>query len=144
MRDKLIEPDKSTNLVNPTEGTNKEIPRQSRSRRKFQSREIVNVERLTMTVDPTKEADRSFPPIPKEILLTHASANHHIEVAMGHDTLSPPINTEELELDWHLFEHHNRRRRTQRLATTEHTQVPDDRIKAATDRQGTKNARKHQ
>ena len=23
---------------------------------------------------------------------------------MGHDRLSPPINTEDLEMDWHLFE----------------------------------------
>jgi hypothetical protein len=57
-----------------------------------------------MMVNPTEEANRSFLPIPKESLLTHASTNHRIEVAMGHVRLSPPINTEDLELDWHLFE----------------------------------------
>ena len=57
-----------------------------------------------MTVNSMEEADKSFPPIPKESLLTHASTNHRIEVTMGHDRMSPPINTKDLELDWHLFE----------------------------------------
>ena len=105
MQDKPTKPDKSINLVDPTEGTNKEIPWQSQSRRKVQIQEKpTNADRLTMMVDLMEEATRIFPPIPKESLLTHASANHHIEVTMGHDRLSPPINTEDLELDWHLFE----------------------------------------
>ena len=57
-----------------------------------------------MTVDLTEEADRKFLPKPEENLLTHASANYRIEGMMGHDNLSPPINTEDLEWDWHLFE----------------------------------------
>ena len=57
-----------------------------------------------MMVDLTEKADRNFPPKPKESLLTHASTNHRIEGAMGHDSLSSPINTEDLEWDWHLFE----------------------------------------
>ena len=57
-----------------------------------------------MTVDSTEEVDRNFPPKPEESLLTHASANYHIEGTMGHDSLSPPINTKDLEWDWHLFE----------------------------------------
>ena len=61
------------------------------------------VDRSTMTVDPTKEADRNFLPKPEESLLTHAPTNHRIEDMMGHDNLSPPINTDDLEWDWHLF-----------------------------------------
>ena len=57
-----------------------------------------------MTVDPTEEADRNFLPKPEESLLTHASANHRINGAMGHESMSLPINTEDLEWDWHLFE----------------------------------------
>jgi hypothetical protein len=87
------------------EGTNKEIPQQSRSQRKFQIREKpTDANRATMTVDPTKEANRNFLPTSKESLHTHASANHRIEDAMGHDRMSPPINTEDLEMDSHLFE----------------------------------------
>lgn len=105
MRPKLIEPDKSNTLVDQMEGTNKEIPRQSQSRQKFQIREKpTNADRSTMTVDLTEEADRNFSPMPKESLLTHASTNHHIEGVMGHDKLSLPINTKDLEMDWHLFE----------------------------------------
>ena len=58
---------------------------------------------MTMTVDPMEEADRNFPPKPKESLLPHPSTNYCIEGSMGHDSLSPPINTEYLEWDWHLF-----------------------------------------
>ena len=57
-----------------------------------------------MIVDPTEEADRNFPPKPKECLLPHASANYCIEGSMGHDNLSLPINTEDLDQDQHLFE----------------------------------------
>ena len=57
-----------------------------------------------MTINPMEEADRNFPPKPKEKLLSHTSANYRIEGTMGHDSLSLPINTEELEWDWHLFE----------------------------------------
>ena len=57
-----------------------------------------------MTIDSTEEADRNFPPKPEEKLLLHATANYHIEGAMGHDSLSPLINTEDLEWDWHLFQ----------------------------------------
>ena len=57
-----------------------------------------------MTLDLTEEADRNFAPKPEESLLPHASANYRIEGLMGHDSLSPPINTEGLEWDWHLFE----------------------------------------
>ena len=93
------------NLVDSTEGTSKEIPQQSRSQRKFQIREKpANADRSTMMVDPMEEADKNFMPIPKESPLTHASANQRIEGAMGHDRLSPPINTKDLEMDWHLFE----------------------------------------
>ena len=52
-----------------------------------------------MTVDQTEEADKNFPPKLKESLPTHTSANHRIEGAMGHDSLSLPINTEDLEWD---------------------------------------------
>ena len=58
----------------------------------------------TMTVDPMEETDRNFPPKSEESLLTHASANYRIEGVIGHDSLSPPINTKVLEWDWHLFE----------------------------------------
>ena len=57
-----------------------------------------------MTVNPTEEVDRNFPPKPEESLLPHASANYHTEGLMGHDSVSPPINTEDLEWDWHFFE----------------------------------------
>ena len=60
--------------------------------------------RSTMTIDQTEEANRNFPPKPEEKLLSHASTNYHIEGMMGHDSLSGPINTEDLEWDWHLFE----------------------------------------
>ena len=56
-----------------------------------------------MTVDSTEEADRKFLPKIEESILTHASTNHRIEGAMGHDKLSLPINTEDLKMDWHLF-----------------------------------------
>jgi len=55
-------------------------------------------------VDSIEEADINFPPMAKESILTHASTNYHIEGTRGHDRLSPPINTEDLEMDWHLFE----------------------------------------
>ena len=58
----------------------------------------------TMTVDPMEEADRNLPPKPEDSPLTHSSTNYRIEGAMGHNSLSPPINIEDLEWDWHLFE----------------------------------------
>ena len=98
--DKLKEQDKSTIPVDSTEGTNKQIPRQSQSRRKNQGRDrSTSIDWSTMTVDLSEEADRNFPPKPKESLLTHASANYRIEGMMGHASLSPPINTEDLEWD---------------------------------------------
>ena len=57
-----------------------------------------------MTVYPMEEGNKNFPPMPKETLLTHTSPNYNIEGVMGHDRLSPPINTEDFEMDWHLFE----------------------------------------
>ena len=57
-----------------------------------------------MTVDPTEEVDINFSPKPEESLPTHASTNYNIEGVMGHDSLLLPINTEDLEWDWHLFE----------------------------------------
>ena len=57
-----------------------------------------------MTVDPTEEADKNFPPKPEDSLLPHASAYYCIEGSMGHDNMSSPINTKDLEWDWHLFE----------------------------------------
>lgn len=57
-----------------------------------------------MMVNLIEGVNKHFLLIPKEILLTHASANHCIEGTMGHDRLSPPINIEDLELDWNLFE----------------------------------------
>ena len=95
-----MEQEKLTILVDLTDETSKKIPQQSRSRRKSQSRDkSVSTDRSTMTVDLTEEADRNFPPKLEESLLTHASANYRIEGAMGHDNLSPPINTEDLEWD---------------------------------------------
>ena len=64
----------------------------------------MSTDRSTMTIDPMEEADKNFPPKLKESLLTHASANYHIEGMMGHNNLSPPLNTKDLEWDWHLFE----------------------------------------
>ena len=99
-----MEQEKPTILVDPTEGTSKKIPRQSRSRRKNQSRDkSTSTDWSTMTVDPTEEVNKIFLPKLEEILLTHAYTNHRIESMMGHDNLSPPINTEDLLWDWHLI-----------------------------------------
>ena len=97
--------DKSTILVNSMEGTNKQIPQQSQSQRKNKNRDkSASTDRSTMIVDLMEENDRNSLPKPKERLLTHASTNYCIEGTMGHDNLSPPINTEDLEWYWHLFE----------------------------------------
>ena len=64
----------------------------------------VDTDRSTMPIDLMEEAGINFLPLLKTSLRTQASANHHIEDAMGHDMLSLPINTEYLEMDWHLFE----------------------------------------
>jgi hypothetical protein len=37
--------------------------------------------------------------LPKKVLFTY-----HIKDTMGHDLPSPPINSEDLETNWHLFE----------------------------------------
>ena len=100
MHDKPTDPGKSTTLVNLTEGTNKEIPRQRQRRWKLQTwNKPTDADRSTMTVNPTEEADRNFPPMPKASLHAQASANHHIEDAMGHDMLSSPINIEDLGMN---------------------------------------------
>ena len=98
--DKLTKLDKPTTLVNQMEGTNKEIPRQSRSRWKFQIWEkLLDVNKLTMMVELMEEADKNFLPMPKASLHAQASTNHRIEDTMGHDRLSPPINIEDLEMN---------------------------------------------
>lgn len=105
MRDKLTEPDKSTTLADSTEETDKEIPWRSRSQRKLKTRDKpTDAENSTMPVDPMKEANKNFPPMPKASLHAQASANHYIEDTMGCDRLSPPINIGYLETDWNLFE----------------------------------------
>ena len=95
-----MEQDKSTIPVDWTKGTGKKIPRQSRSLQKNQSWDkSMSIDQLTMTFDPTEEADRNFLPKPEESLLTHTSTNYRIKGVMGHDSLSPPIHTKYLEWD---------------------------------------------
>ena len=92
-----MEQEKLNILVELTEGTNKKIPRQSQSQGKNQSwNKSTSTIWSTMTIDPTKKADRNLPPKPEEKLLSHASTNYHIEGKMGHDSLSLPINTKDL------------------------------------------------
>ena len=96
-QDKSTKQEKSNILVDSTEGTSMQIPRQSRNRRENQNRDkSTSTIQSTMTIDPTKKADRNLPSKPEEKLLSHASAIYRIEGMMGHNSLSPPINTKDL------------------------------------------------
>ena len=62
----------------------------------------MELDRSTISTNLSKETDKKFPP--KESLHTQASSNHHIKGVMGHDRLTLPINTKDLETNWHFFE----------------------------------------
>ena len=63
----------------------------------------TELDRMTIPVDPTKEIDGKLPPKMKTSLHPQASSNHRIKDSMGRDRQSPPINSEDLKTNWHLF-----------------------------------------
>ena len=63
----------------------------------------MELDSLTIPVDPTKEIDGKLLPKPKTSLHAQAFSNHHIKDSMGCDKPSLPINREDLETNCHLF-----------------------------------------
>ena len=57
----------------------------------------MELDRSTILVDPMKEINGKLLPKLKISLHTQALSNHHIKDVLGHNRLSPPINTKDLE-----------------------------------------------
>lgn len=89
----------------PWKEANKKNPQYNRSQPKSKSpNKPTESDKPAILVDPTMEIDRKLPPKLKTSLHVQASSTHHIKGLMGRDRPSPPINSEDLETNWHLFE----------------------------------------
>ena len=85
--------------------TDEENLRQNRSQPKSRSCNIpLELDKQTIPIDPTMRIDKKLLPNPKISLHMQASSNHHIKDSMGCNRPSPPINSEDIKTNWHLFE----------------------------------------